>query len=61
MHASGYGEGDDKEAWESWAIKSDSSEDSSDSGSWTNVESDGEDHLSLSNSDSEMRRVKKSL
>ena len=32
---------------------SDSSDDSSDSGGWIDVESDGEDHLSFSDSDGE--------
>ncbi|KAI0256010.1 SDA1-domain-containing protein [Lactifluus subvellereus] len=48
--ASGNGE-EDEEAWEGWEIQSESSNDSSDSGGWIGVESDGEDHLSISDSD----------
>lgn len=37
---------------------SDSSDDSSDSDGWINVESDGEDHLSFSDSDGEDEKCK---
>ncbi|KAH9978317.1 protein required for actin cytoskeleton organization and cell cycle progression [Russula compacta] len=51
--ASSDGEEDDEEAWEGWEIESESSDDSSDSRGWIDVESGGEDHLSVSDSDSE--------
>ena len=41
------------EAWEGWEVESDSSDDSSDSGGWIDVESDGDDHLNVSDSDGE--------
>lgn len=49
---SGDGEEED-EAWEGWEIGSESSDDSSDSGGWIDIESDGEDHLNVSDSDAE--------
>jgi len=39
-------------------MESASSDDSSDSGGWIDVESDGEDHLSLSDSDGEDEKGK---
>jgi protein SDA1 len=51
--ASSDGEEDDEEAWEGWEIESKSSDDSSDSRGWIDVKSGGEDHLSVSDSDSE--------
>ncbi|KAH9967129.1 protein required for actin cytoskeleton organization and cell cycle progression [Russula dissimulans] len=45
------GDEEDEAAWEGWEIESDSSDSSSDPGGWIDVESDGEDHLSLSDSD----------
>jgi len=48
----------DEEAWEGWEMVSVSSDDSSDSGGWIDVESDGEDHLSLSDSDGEDEKGK---
>ncbi|KAN0105324.1 protein required for actin cytoskeleton organization and cell cycle progression [Russula decolorans] len=50
--ASGDGEEDD-EAWEGWEIGSESSDDSLDSGGWIDVESDGGDHLNVSDSGDE--------
>jgi protein SDA1 len=54
-HGEDEGSGDEDEAgaWEGWEIESDSSDDSSDSGGWIDVESDGEDHLNVSDSDGE--------
>jgi protein SDA1 len=46
-------EKDDEEAWEGWEVESESSDDSSDSGGWIEVESDGGDHLNISDSDGE--------
>ena len=51
--AFGEEESDDEEVWEGWEVESESSDDSSDSGAWTDVESDGEDHLSISDGDGE--------
>lgn len=51
--ASGDEEDEDDEAWEGWEIGSESSDDSSDSGGWIDVESDGEHHLNVSDSDDE--------
>jgi hypothetical protein len=48
----GNGEEED-EAWEGWEIGSESSDDSSDSGGLIDVESGGEDHLDVSDSDDE--------
>ncbi|KAI0292307.1 actin cytoskeleton organization and cell cycle progression protein [Russula brevipes] len=53
------GDENDEGAWEGWEIESDSSDDSSDSGGWMNVESDGEDHLSISDSDGEDEKSRK--
>lgn len=44
---------DDEGAWEGWDLESDSSDSSSDSGEWINVSSDGEDHISMSDSEDE--------
>jgi protein SDA1 len=49
--ASGDGEDEDG-AWEGWEIGSESSDDSSDSGGWIDVD-DGGDHLDVSDSDDE--------
>jgi protein SDA1 len=44
---------DDGAAWEGWDVESNSSDDSDDSGSWNNVESDGEEAFDVSDSDDE--------
>ncbi|KAH9978314.1 SDA1-domain-containing protein [Russula compacta] len=51
--ASSDGEEDDEEAWEGWEIESESFDDPSDSRGWIDVESGGEDHLGISDSDNE--------
>ncbi|KAI0272597.1 SDA1-domain-containing protein [Gloeopeniophorella convolvens] len=53
---SGDEEEDEEKAWEGWEMESDSSEDSSSSGGWVDVESDGEDHLSISDSEDEKEK-----
>ncbi|KAI9440476.1 protein required for actin cytoskeleton organization and cell cycle progression [Lactarius indigo] len=50
------GEEDDENAWEGWELESESSDDSSDSGGWIDVESDGGDHLSVSDSEDEDKK-----
>ncbi|KAH9004634.1 protein required for actin cytoskeleton organization and cell cycle progression [Lactarius hatsudake] len=47
--------GDDND-WEGWELESASSDDSSDSGGWIDVESDGGDHLSVSDSEDEDKK-----
>ena len=46
-------EEDEDQAWEGWDIESASSDDSSDSGRWIDIESDGENHVNFSDSDGE--------
>ena len=50
------GEVDDENAWEGWELESESSDDSSDAGGWIDVESDGGDHLSISDSEDEDKK-----
>jgi protein SDA1 len=56
--AFGEGDDDDEKAWEGWEIEPESSDDSSDSGGWIDVQSDGEDNLSISDSDGENEKGK---
>jgi protein SDA1 len=49
------GEEDDENAWEGWELESESSDHSSDSGGWIDVESDG-DHLNISDSEDEDKK-----
>ncbi|KAH9000235.1 protein required for actin cytoskeleton organization and cell cycle progression [Lactarius akahatsu] len=46
----------DENDWEGWELESASSDDSSDSGGWIDVESDGGDHLSVSDSEDEDKK-----
>ncbi|KAH9066597.1 protein required for actin cytoskeleton organization and cell cycle progression [Lactarius vividus] len=46
----------DENDWEGWELESASSDDSSDSGGWIDVESDGGDHLSVSDSEDEGKK-----
>ncbi|KAH9044217.1 protein required for actin cytoskeleton organization and cell cycle progression [Lactarius hengduanensis] len=46
----------DENDWEGWELESASSDDSSDSGRWIDVESDGGDHLSVSDSEDEDKK-----
>ncbi|KAF8273098.1 protein required for actin cytoskeleton organization and cell cycle progression [Lactarius quietus] len=50
------GEEDDENAWEGWELESESSDDSSGSGRWIDVESDGGDRLDISDSEDEDKR-----
>jgi protein SDA1 len=50
------GEEDDEKAWEGWELESESSDDLSDAGSWIDVESDGGDHLNISDSEDESKK-----
>lgn len=49
-------EEDNENAWEGWELESESSDDSSDSGGWIDVESDGGDHLNISDSEDEGKK-----
>lgn len=49
---------DDEAGWEGWDVESDSSEDSSESGGWIDVHSDGDDDLDISDSDDEGEKSK---
>ena len=51
------GEEDDEKAWEGWEQESESSDNLSDSGSWIDVESDGGDHLNISDSEEDRKSV----
>ncbi|KAH9036310.1 protein required for actin cytoskeleton organization and cell cycle progression [Lactarius pseudohatsudake] len=46
----------DENDWEGWELESASSDDSSDSGRWIDVESDGGDHLSVSDSEDDDKK-----
>src|SRR6266702_1001508 len=50
------GEEEDEKAWDGWELESESSDDTSDSGGWIDVESDGGDHLSVSDSEDEDKK-----
>ena len=53
----GDGEEDDENAWEGWELEPESSDDLSDSGGgWIDVESDGGDHLNISDSEDEDKK-----
>ncbi|KDQ60554.1 hypothetical protein JAAARDRAFT_190731 [Jaapia argillacea MUCL 33604] len=48
----------DAAAWDRWEVETDSSEESSDSGGWMDVDSDGDDNLDISDSEDEAERSK---
>ncbi|KAI9511387.1 protein required for actin cytoskeleton organization and cell cycle progression [Russula earlei] len=63
-HGEGEAAGDeeyDENAWDGWQIESESSDSSSDSVGWIDVESDGEDHLSISDSGDEDEKHREEL
>lgn len=51
---------EDAKAWEGWDVESESSEESDDSG-WKDVQSDGDDAFSVSDSDEEKPKKKEEV
>ncbi|KAA1473975.1 SDA1-domain-containing protein [Dentipellis sp. KUC8613] len=52
----GVAEGEEVDEWDGWDVESNSSEESSDSGGWINVDSDGDDNIDVSDSDDEAEK-----